>query len=196
MSVIGLRSKKSASNDGWPNERFNPTCAAVRVWCIMSTAGTRGLTWALGCESQTIMGALKKATASVAGVFLLLVVVAMIIFRVRTISHVMTKRSPNRLHSATLTRTDSIDRNFWVAVDGQNVFSSEDFSPGAGDAREQIVWSSDGGSIVLLVAEQRLMGYSLSQKRKLTNSELFDIKFPSLEDLGFEGTVPSAAVTK
>ena len=32
-------------------KRFNPTCAAVRVWCIMSPVGTRGLTWALGsCE--------------------------------------------------------------------------------------------------------------------------------------------------
>ena len=32
---------------GMPNKRFNPTCAAVRVWYITSPAGTRGLTWAL-----------------------------------------------------------------------------------------------------------------------------------------------------
>ena len=32
----------------WPNQRFNPTRAAVRVWYIMSPVGTRGLTWALG----------------------------------------------------------------------------------------------------------------------------------------------------
>ncbi len=31
-----------------PNKRFNPTCAEVRVWYIMSPVGTRGLTWALG----------------------------------------------------------------------------------------------------------------------------------------------------
>lgn len=145
------------------------------------------------------MAAPKKVIAfiaSLAGAFLLLTVVVIIIFRAQTISQVMTKRSPNGLHSATLTRTDSIDRNFWVAVDGQNVFSSEDFAPGAGDAREQIIWSSDGGSVVLLVAEQRLIGYSVVQKRKLTNSELFDIKFPTLEDLGFEGTVPSEGFAK
>ena len=29
-------------------KRFNPTCAAVRVWYMMSPVGTRGLTWALG----------------------------------------------------------------------------------------------------------------------------------------------------
>ena len=29
-------------------KRFNPTCAAVRVWYVMSPVGTRGLTWALG----------------------------------------------------------------------------------------------------------------------------------------------------
>ena len=29
-------------------KRFNPTCAGVRVWYIMSPVGTRGLTWALG----------------------------------------------------------------------------------------------------------------------------------------------------
>src|SRR5689334_7668771 len=33
-----------------PNKRFNPTCAAIRVWgrIIMNTRGTRGLTWAFG----------------------------------------------------------------------------------------------------------------------------------------------------
>lgn len=31
-------------------KRFNPTCAALRVWYIMSPVGTRGLTWALGGE--------------------------------------------------------------------------------------------------------------------------------------------------
>ena len=33
-------------------KRFNPTCAGVRVWYIMSLVGTRGLTWALGRRSQ------------------------------------------------------------------------------------------------------------------------------------------------
>ena len=29
-------------------KRFNPTCAGVRFWYIMSPVGTLGLTWALG----------------------------------------------------------------------------------------------------------------------------------------------------
>lgn len=32
-------------------KRFNPTCAAARVWYIMSPVGTRGLTWSLGGEA-------------------------------------------------------------------------------------------------------------------------------------------------
>ena len=34
-------------------KRFNPTCAGVRVWYIMSPVGTRGLTWALGSGNDT-----------------------------------------------------------------------------------------------------------------------------------------------
>ena len=41
-------------------KRFNPTCAAVRVWCIMSPVGTRGLTWALGSEFHDSKAPIEK----------------------------------------------------------------------------------------------------------------------------------------
>lgn len=36
------------------DERFNPTCAGVQVWYIMSPVSTRGLTWALGESTESI----------------------------------------------------------------------------------------------------------------------------------------------
>ena len=102
-------------------------------------------------------------------------------------STVMTKRSPDGRHSAQLTRIDTIDLNFVVSVDGKRVFHSPDFAPGRGDAREQIVWSTDSKRVVLIVAEQRLFGFDVTENRKLTELELSRVKFPSLKELGYEG---------
>lgn len=111
-------------------------------------------------------------------------------------STVMTKRSPDGKHSATLTRIDGIDRMFEVAVDGRKVYTSDDFAPGPKDCREQIVWSTDADKVVLLVAGQRLFGYSVSERRSLSDSELLQVQFPSLKELGFEGPIPRASQEK
>ena len=49
------------------NKGFNPTCAAVRVWYIMSPVGTRGLTWA-GSAVKHAMSLLQSTLGVALGV--------------------------------------------------------------------------------------------------------------------------------
>lgn len=109
---------------------------------------------------------------------------------------VMIKYSPDRKHTAKLARAKGIDLNFLVYVDSQKVHHSPDFAPTDADFREQIVWSIDSQSVILLVAETRLFGYHVQEKRALSDSELFKARLPGLKELRFEGTVPIAFATE
>lgn len=76
---------------------------------------------------------------------------------------VMTKCSPDGKHSAMLARAEGIDLNFRVYVDSQKVYHSADFAPRDADFREQIAWSIDCQSVVVMVAESRLFGYHVNE---------------------------------
>jgi hypothetical protein len=120
--------------------------------------------------------------------------VAMLYFSM--VSTVMTKRSPDRLHTAKLTRCDGIDRIFSVTVDGVRVYDSPDFAPGPVDCREQLIWDTDSTAVVLEVAGRRLFGYHAGEKRALKDSELYSLRLTPFHELGFEGQVPEQVVAE
>ena len=113
-------------------------------------------------------------------------------FYFSTVSHVMTKTSPDGRHSAKLHRYQAIDVNFNVSVDGTSVFYSPDFAPVDADFREQIAWTSDGKIVVLEVGGKRLFGFHVVDNRSLTDEELLTVGFTPFDELGFEGTLPTA----
>jgi hypothetical protein len=101
------------------------------------------------------------------------------------------KTSPDGMHRAKLVRYDGIDVNFEVVVDGEKIFRSADFAPVKYDFREQINWDASGSNIILEVAGQRLFGYNVQQKRKLSDSETLGTKYAPFSEYGFEGLLPS-----
>ena len=111
-------------------------------------------------------------------------------FYVSTTSHVMTKNSPDSQHTAKLVRTQGIDVNFILSVDGDRVYWSPDFAPEKADFRERIAWDESGQSVVLEVGGERLFGYSATEKRPLTDTELLKIAFTPFSALGYEDTLP------
>lgn len=112
------------------------------------------------------------------------------------VSTVMTKRSPDRQHTAKLTRVQGVDVNFKVTVDGKRVFGSPDFAPVHADFREQLIWDTNSAAVVLEVAGRRIFGYHVGEKRPLTDSELHEIRLTPFEELHFEGKLPKEVVTK
>ncbi len=110
-----------------------------------------------------------------------------------TVSTVMKKASPDRQHIAKLVRTDGIDVNFWVTVDGRQVYSSPDFRPMHADFRERIDWDENGNTVVLEVGGKRIFGYQAVEQRNLSAAELLNVQFTPFTELGFEGELPSAA---
>src|SRR6266850_6281661 len=100
---------------------------------------------------------------------------------------VQSKSSPNNSHQAKLVRTDSIDVNFRVVVDGETVFSSPDFAPVKHDFREQINWDATGKTVVLEIAGQRLFAYDTLRKRSLTSEELLAVSYAPFEEYRYEG---------
>jgi hypothetical protein len=113
-----------------------------------------------------------------------------------TVSTVMTKRSPDRQHTAKLSRGQGIDVNFKVSVDGSRVYHSPDFAPVRADFREQLVWDTDSQVVVFEMAGWRIFGYHVGERRALTDSELFKIQFATFEELHFEGVLPKGIVTE
>jgi len=111
-------------------------------------------------------------------------------------STVMTKSSPDGQHTAQLNRMQAIDVNFLVSIDGDRVYGSPDFAPIRADFREQLIWDTNSQAVVLEVAGRRIFGYHVSEKRPLTDPELSTIHLTPFEELGFEGTMPAAAVTQ
>jgi hypothetical protein len=112
------------------------------------------------------------------------------------VSTVMTKHSPDRQHTAKLTRVQGIDVNFRLAVDGRRVYGSPDFAPVHADFREQLIWDTNSQAVVLEVAARRIFGYHVGEKRPLTDSEIHTIHMTPFEELRFEGTLPKEMVTK
>lgn len=112
------------------------------------------------------------------------------------VSTVMTKRSPDRQHTAKLSRVQGIDVNFRVTVDGTRVYGSPDFAPVRADFREELIWDTNSQAVVLEVAGRRIFGYQVREKRPLTDEELLKIYLTPFEELRFEGTLPKAVVTR
>jgi len=139
------------------------------------------------------MTATKKTlliVGSIVGVAALLFAGFLAMFYFSMVSIVMTKRSPDRHHTAKLSRVDGIDVNFRITVDGTRVYSSPDFRPVSADFREQLIWDTDSQAVVLEVAGRRIFGYHVGDKRPLTNSELLNFHLTPFEELRFEGTLP------
>ena len=133
---------------------------------------------------------------SVVGVAALAFAGFLAMFYFSMVSTVMTKRSPDRQHTAKLSRVQGIDVNFRVTVDGSRVYSSPDFAPVRADFREQLVWDTHSQVVMLEVAGRRMFGYHVAEKRALTDSELFNVQFTPFEELRFEGALPKEIVAK
>jgi len=133
---------------------------------------------------------------SVVGVVVLGFAGFVAMFYFSMVSTVMTKRSPDRQHTAKLTRVQGIDVNFKVTVDGTRVYGSPDFAPVRADFREQLIWDTNSVAVILEVAGRRIFGYHVAEKRSLTDSELHQIHLTRFEELRFEGTLPKDVVTK
>jgi hypothetical protein len=106
--------------------------------------------------------------------------------------HIMTKTSPDGRHYAQLYRIDGIDRIFKVYVNGNKVFQSADFAPKDVDCREHIAWSSDGQTIVLNVAGERLFAFDVAENRTVTDSEIGSVEFTPFDARGYEADLPAA----
>jgi hypothetical protein len=117
-------------------------------------------------------------------------------FYFNMVSTVITKRSPDRQHTAKLSRVQGIDVNFRVTVDGTRVYGSPDFAPVPADFREQLIWETNSQAVVLEIAGRRIFGYHVGEKRPLTDAELTKIHLTPFEELRFEGTLPKEIVTR
>lgn len=133
---------------------------------------------------------------SVVGIAALAFAGFVLTFYFSMVSTVMTKRSPDRQHTAKLSRVQGIDVNFRVTVDGARVYGSPDFSPVRADFRELLIWDTNSQAVVLEVAGRRIFGYHVGEQRPLTDSELLQIHLTPFEELRFEGTLPKTAVTR
>jgi hypothetical protein len=103
----------------------------------------------------------------------------------------LTKNSPSRRHTAKLWRSQAIDVNYTVAVDGDVVYRSADFAPVNADFREQLYWNADGDAVLLEIAGTKLFGYNAAGRRTLSDEELNDFRPTPFETLRFEGILPN-----
>jgi hypothetical protein len=133
---------------------------------------------------------------SVVGVAALALAGFVAMFYFSMVSTVMTKRSPDRQHTAKLSRVQGIDVNFRVSIDGSRVYGSPDFAPVRADFREQLIWDTNSQAVVLEVAGRRIFGYHVGEKRPLTDPELSKIHLTPFEELRFEGPLPKETVTR
>ena len=134
--------------------------------------------------------------SSVVGVVVLAFAGFAAMFYFSMVSTVMTKRSPDRHHTAKLSRVQGIDVNFGITVDGTRVYGSPDFAPVRADFREQLIWDTNSQAVVLEVAGRRIFGYHVGEKRPLTGSELLKIQLTPFDELRFEGELPKDVVTR
>jgi hypothetical protein len=130
----------------------------------------------------------------VAGTLVALLVICwqtlIMLYLIPVVSTVMTQTSPDGKHTALLRRAKAIDLNFSLNVDGHRVYISDDFAPSRNDYAERIRWSKNSQAVVLSVEGKHLYGYQVIERRALTASELDQVEFSTLDDLGYEGEVP------
>jgi hypothetical protein len=102
--------------------------------------------------------------------------------------------SPDGTHRAELIRSDAIDRNYTVRVDGKTVYRSPDFSPRRDISfRETLAWDVTGRFIVLEVARHRVFGFDTSTMQRLTPEQLLSLELAPdspLWQYGFEAEWP------
>lgn len=103
-------------------------------------------------------------------------------------------RSLDGEHEVELVRSDHLDRNYLVYVDGRRVYVSPDFAPGHDfPFRESLLWDATGRVILLEVAGHRIFGYDVAAQRRLIDSELLAAKAaaePPLWKYHFESEWP------
>lgn len=118
-------------------------------------------------------------------------IMVLIMFPTRTVQVLYTPSWDNK---AVLKRTDGIDLNFIVKVNGRKVYSSPDFAPDTRiDFKERIVWDKSGTVIILEVAGKRLFGYDIKIQKPLSDKDLLSIEYapdPDISNLRFEGEWP------
>jgi len=148
------------------------------------------------CIAMTTTKKTLVIIGSAVGVAVLAFVGFVAMFSFSMVSTVMTKRSPDRQHTAKLSRVQGIDVNFRVTVDGKWVYGSPDFAPVPADFREQLIWDTDSQTVVLEVASRRIFGYHVGEQRPLTDTELLKIHLTPFEELRFEGTLPKDVVIR
>lgn len=98
--------------------------------------------------------------------------------------------------TATLTRRHAfLDVNFFIHLNGDEIYVSRDFKPTNKIAmREMLSWDKSGRNLIFEVAGRRLFGYNTTEPRALTDRELLGLEFQRVkpEELGLEGNWPTA----
>ncbi len=126
---------------------------------------------------MTRSGKATKVLLTLLAIFLGLMFLPAMIGLSRT--KLQTLQSPDGLHTAELVRSDHLDRNYIVRVDGARVYVSPDFSP-RNDLpyRETLAWDETGRVVVLEVARRRIFGYDAVKRETLSEEELLAVEFP------------------
>jgi hypothetical protein len=136
----------------------------------------------------------RKAVAIwiVAPCFIITVLFAFLYFSTRT--KLQTLESPDGKHIAELHRSDFIDRNYTIFIDGKQVYSSPDFAPRRNiPFREVIGWDATGMNLIFEVGGKRVAGISLISRMQLSDAELLALEptvYPPLTAYGFEAEWP------
>lgn len=107
--------------------------------------------------------------------------------------------SPDRAHQAVLERTEFMDLNFEVKLDGRVIYRSPDFAPDPTLAhRETLLWDDSGNILILEIAGQRLFGYDVTRGKALSSAALPRVKVrpTPLPAYGFEGQWPSSSTKR
>lgn len=108
--------------------------------------------------------------------------------------------SPDSKHHAELIRTDFIDRNYRVRVDGATVYQSPDFAPRRDiPFRETLVWDASGKIVIFEVGGHRVFGFDTSTAKSLSDRQLLAVELapvPMLWDYHFEAEWPGIGRAK
>jgi hypothetical protein len=126
------------------------------------------------------MKAAVKAVLIVCGVFILFVLIFVASFNLFVPTTRLQKlNSPDRKHHAELIRTDGIDRNYTIRVDGTTVYRSPDFAPRSDiPYRATLVWDAAGRIIIFEVARHRVFGFNTTPRQRLSDAQLLAVELP------------------
>jgi hypothetical protein len=99
-----------------------------------------------------------------------------------------------QLKAQLIRKYDFLDLNFIIELNGDKIYRSEDFRPNYTiPFRETILWDKTGKNLIFEIDGYRLFGYSVTEKRRLSEKELLSLQVQNLkpEDFGFAGQWPS-----